>query len=159
MWPDGTSSIFWFRNTCGNVKLDLWNRSKQEIAMLHFFWDTLYNSEKKLYYWWKMASLTTLGQWLNHRHFRILTPRMTFETWDIWCPDKKIPNKILSNLRLMKFRNVLHIYSMRGNWFPKVNSHLWAKFNVLSCLKVAFNFSQNIFYERGWFWIIISSSW
>ena len=37
MCPDGTNSKFWFRNTCGKVKLDLKNKSKREIAMLHFF--------------------------------------------------------------------------------------------------------------------------
>ena len=44
MCPDGTSSKFWFRNICEKIKSDLQNRSKREIAMLHFFWDTLYLS-------------------------------------------------------------------------------------------------------------------
>ena len=39
---DGTGSQFWFRNTCGKVKSDLYNWLYLQNAMYHFFWGTLY---------------------------------------------------------------------------------------------------------------------
>ena len=40
-----TGSKFWFQNTCGKVKSDLWNRFKLGFLMFHFFWVTLYVME------------------------------------------------------------------------------------------------------------------
>ena len=43
--------------------------------------------------------LTSVTEWVNNRHFRILTQRVSFETWDpsdiwsTWCLDKKTKNK------------------------------------------------------------------
>ena len=42
MCPDRTGSKFWFRNTCGKIKSDLYNRFELQYAIRHFFWDTLY---------------------------------------------------------------------------------------------------------------------
>ena len=48
MCSDGTGSKFWFRNTCGKVKSDLYNRFELQYAIRHFFWDTLYDEVEVL---------------------------------------------------------------------------------------------------------------
>ena len=42
---DGTGSKFWFQNTCGKVKSDLYNRFEIQKAMGHFLGHSVERNE------------------------------------------------------------------------------------------------------------------
>ena len=90
------------------------------------------------------SSIPDLGHWLTHRHFRILTQIVTFETWDpsdIWSEwrltkrwkDKKDKNtKITKKAKLQKDKKA----KTQKNKEQKENLILWGQgsFALLGCL-------------------------
>ena len=100
MCSDGTGSKFWFRNTCGKVKSDLYNRFEFQNTMGHLFGHPV----------------------------QILI--LTFDIVDNWHPtiSDEIPGDLTRSDEMDVWENLMHLKSNISHlksYFSLLTFHIW----------------------------------